>query len=170
MSFSIIVAKDEYNGIGKNNTLPWDIPDDLKYFKKTTEHTTVIMGSNTYFSIPEKYRPLKNRENIVLTTNQDKKETIENEGGIVYSSIKDVIKNYSNKDCFIIGGASIYEQFINKISINNYYFTEIKGCYYCDIRFPFYSLTGFIKIHESKLRQHGEHRYKFTVYKNKTTQ
>ena len=63
----LIVAAAENNTIGKNNDLPWHLPCDMNFFKKKTLGSTVIMGRKNYLSIPEKYRPLPNRYNIVLT-------------------------------------------------------------------------------------------------------
>ena len=63
-----ILAMDIKNGLSKNGVIPWRSPIDIKHFYEKTEGNIVIMGSKTYFSIPEKYRPLKNRLNIVLTS------------------------------------------------------------------------------------------------------
>ena len=71
MPLSCIFACDESYGIGKNNELPWSIPDDLKYFKEITKGATVIMGRKTYDSLPNSVKPLPDRQNIVLTNNQN---------------------------------------------------------------------------------------------------
>ena len=67
--FSLVVAVCKNMGIGMDGGLPWKLSEDLKHFRRTTENGTVIMGRKTWDSIPEKYRPLKNRKNIVLSTN-----------------------------------------------------------------------------------------------------
>ena len=67
---NFIVALDNKYGIGIDNTIPWHLKDDLKQFKNLTENNIVIMGNNTYNSIPDKYRPLSNRLNLVLTNNK----------------------------------------------------------------------------------------------------
>lgn len=67
--FSIIVAADINNGIGKNGKLPWNIPDDLRIFRTITTNSTVIMGRKTWESLPVK--PLKNRHNIVISNTLD---------------------------------------------------------------------------------------------------
>lgn len=134
MPFSIIVATDLYGGIGKDNKLPWHIKQDLQYFKNKTLNKTIIMGSNTYFSLP--YRPLRYRKNIVITSDKNKKEIIEKEGGIVFNNIHDVIEKFKNHDCFIIGGSSIYKQFINHC--DTMYITRVAGKYDCDTFFPEY--------------------------------
>ena len=74
--FDIILACDINNGIGKNNKLPWKIKEDMEYFKTKTTYSeypdyknVVIMGYNTWISIPNKFRPLKGRINIIITKN-----------------------------------------------------------------------------------------------------
>jgi len=74
----VIVAVDENNGIGKDGKLPWHFFSEMKYFKKTTLQTNdpnkknmVIMGRNTWESIQPKYRPLKDRKNVILTSRED---------------------------------------------------------------------------------------------------
>ena len=65
IKIQLIVAASENNVIGTNNDLPWNLPNDMLFFKQKTLDSTVIMGKNNYLSIPEKYRPLKNRNNII---------------------------------------------------------------------------------------------------------
>ena len=107
MKIKLIVAVSENNVIGIKNGLPWHLPDDMVFFKNTTMGGTVIMGRNNYLSIPEKFRPLKNRFNIVLTSNSSftaKNCLILNslESAINFSdSIYHIVSNYSacpNKD------------------------------------------------------------------------
>ena len=68
---NLIVAVDENYGIGKTNSIPWDLPGDLKYFKEITTSkpgNVVIMGRKTWESIPDKFRPLRDRVNIIITS------------------------------------------------------------------------------------------------------
>ena len=71
MTISLIAALTQNRVIGKDNDLPWHLPDDMKYFMQTTKAHVVIMGRKNYDSIPEKFRPLPNRDNIVVTRNKD---------------------------------------------------------------------------------------------------
>ena len=104
---SIIVAVSEDWGIGKDNELLWHISEDLKRFKKLTFGNTVIMGKKTWESLPR--RPLPGRKNIVLTDNPQ--ETIEN--SVTAYSIEDALsKCAQDEEIFIIGGGSIYRQFM----------------------------------------------------------
>ena len=68
---SLIVAYANQRVIGKNNRMPWHLPEDLAHFKRTTLGAPVIMGRKTWESIPKKFKPLKNRLNVVLSRNQD---------------------------------------------------------------------------------------------------
>lgn len=102
---SIIVAADENNAIGKNGDLLCHLPNDLKYFKKTTEGHAVVMGRKTFESLPKGALP--NRRNIVVTHNKD----LQFENCEMASSLTDAIALAGNEDeIFIIGGGSVYEQ------------------------------------------------------------
>lgn len=104
---SIIVAVSEDYGIGKNNELLWRIPEDMRRFKNLTYGQSVIMGKKTWESLPKK--PLPGRKNIVLT--DDPLESIEN--SITAYSIADALsKCGKDEEIFIIGGGSIYRQFM----------------------------------------------------------
>jgi dihydrofolate reductase len=105
---SIIVAIAQNNAIGKNNQLLWHLSDDLKRFKRLTEGHTIVMGKRTYYSLPK--RPLVNRRNVVITDIPD--EQIE--GCVMAYSIDDAIsKMEKGAENFIIGGGSVYNQFLS---------------------------------------------------------
>ena len=70
MKVSLIVAMDSNRGIGKNNDLMWHLPADMNFFKETTKNQIVVMGRKNYDSIPEKYRPLPNRLNVITDQNE----------------------------------------------------------------------------------------------------
>ena len=71
MKIKLIVAASENNVIGIKNDLPWHLPNDMNFFKKKTLNSSVIMGKNNFLSIPEQFRPLINRTNIILTRNRE---------------------------------------------------------------------------------------------------
>ena len=114
--------------IGVNNTLPWHISEDLKYFKSLTTGHTIIMGRKTYESIG---RPLPNRRNIVISRNTEASY----EGAEVVHSIEDAFTICKNdNEVFVIGGSNIYEQ---ALSLVDYiYITEIKKSFSGDAFFP----------------------------------
>lgn len=104
MQKCLIVAIADDNAIGVKGQLPWHLPEDLKYFKATTEGYPVIMGRTTYFSLP--FRPLKGRRNIVLNLGGDPIPEV----SCVYSFPEAYSEaEAAGKDkCFVIGGASVY--------------------------------------------------------------
>lgn len=115
MNISAIVATDINGLIGKGNTLPWHLPADLKYFKEVTTGKTVIMGKNTFLSLG---RPLPNRKNVVVTSQNLNDERIE-----TFKTLEEAIKN--NPDSFIIGGAQIYKYALENNLIDTLYVTVI---------------------------------------------
>ncbi|MCE2773311.1 MAG: dihydrofolate reductase [Bacteroidetes bacterium] len=109
MEIIIIVAATENNAIGKDNRLLWRLPDDMKFFKEKTEGHCVITGRRNYESIPEKFRPLPGRTNIVVTRQTDYAAP----GAIVVGSLEagiSVAREQGESICYIIGGGEIYLQ------------------------------------------------------------
>ncbi len=100
MSIKIIAAIGKNRELGRDNTLMWNLPGDMRFFRTTTSGSTVIMGRKTYESIG---RPLPKRENIVISRNTELKI----EGVRIVSSLDEAIVA-ANGDAFVIGGASIY--------------------------------------------------------------
>ena len=144
MSISIIVAVAENNAIGKDNDLLWHISDDLKRFKRITTGHKIIMGKNTFLSLP--IRPLPNRTSIVITDDANDNY----EGCIMAFSIKDALtKCGEDEECFIIGGGSIYRQFLPLA--DKLYLTKVGRSYEADTFFP------EIKSDEWELIEQEEH-------------
>jgi dihydrofolate reductase len=126
---SIIVAVSEDWGIGKDNELLWHISEDLKRFKKLTIGNNIIMGKKTWESLPR--RPLPGRKNIVLTDNPE--ECIE--CSVTAYSIEDALnKCEKEKEIFVIGGGSIYRQFMP--IADQLYITHVHKKAQADIYFP----------------------------------
>lgn len=129
MKISIIVAVAQNQAIGKDNKLLWHLSEDLKRFKRLTSGNPVIMGKNTYFSLPK--RPLPNRTNIVIT--DVAKEQIDN--CVMAYSIEDAIQKMdTEKENFVIGGASIYKQFMEHA--DKLYITWVHKDFEADTFFP----------------------------------
>ncbi len=126
---SIIVAIAENNAIGKDNRLLWHISADLKRFKRLTTGHTVIMGRNTYLSLP--VRPLKDRRNIVITDNIADSFP----GCILAYSVDEAITFCDDdKENFVIGGASVYRQFMP--FVQKLYITRVFKSFDADTFFP----------------------------------
>ncbi|MCX6282012.1 MAG: dihydrofolate reductase [Bacteroidetes bacterium] len=126
---SIIVAIAENQAIGKDNDLLWHIPGDLKRFKQITLGHTVIMGKRTYYSLPK--RPLAGRKNLVITDIPG--ELIE--GCLMAYSIEDAVSKCNPyEETFIIGGASVYRQFMPLAG--RLYLTRVHKSFEADVFFP----------------------------------
>jgi dihydrofolate reductase len=127
---SIIVAISEDYGIGFRNGLLWHIPEDLKRFKRLTLGHTIIMGKKTWESLPGK--PLPGRKNVVIT--DDLKEVFKQ--AVTAYSIEDALDKCRDEDeIFIIGGGSIYRQFMPVAE--RLYITHVHKKTQADIFFPF---------------------------------
>jgi len=159
MNFSIIVAIDEKGGIGKNNTLPWHLPADLKHFKELTTGGTVIMGRNTWESIPEKFRPLPNRLNIVLTGNLN---YVVPEGVKLASSLDGALAVSEGKT-FVIGGAKVFEEAIRHENCTELFVTKIESTFDCDTFFPFIPLDFQVAEESISIVENGL-KFKFVTY------
>ena len=130
---NIIVAMDENRAIGKNNGLLVHLKKDMEYFKKVTTNKIVVMGMNTYLSLPEKFRPLPNRLNIVISRNR----TVDNEGVLVARSIDEllsILRGMDTDNVFVIGGASIYKELLPYC--DKLYITHIMERFEADTYFP----------------------------------
>lgn len=157
MKTSLIVAMDTDRGIGKNNDLMWHLPSDMRFFKETTSGHIVVMGRKNYESIPEKYRPLPNRENVVLTRN---KSYVADDCNIFYS-LEDCMKYYESEEertVFIIGGGEIYRQALEMDVIDEMYITHVNHSYGADTFFPEFDLKNW-KV-ESILEQAKDEKHK----------
>lgn len=129
---NLIVAVDKNWGIGYQNKLLISIPDDMKFFRETTSGNVVIMGKKTLLSFPNG-RPLKNRENIVITHDKN----FECDGATIVHSIEEALeaaKKFDIKNIYVIGGGSIYEQMLPYV--DTAYVTYIDFAYQADTRFP----------------------------------
>jgi len=139
----IIVCCDNKNGIGVDNKLPWNIKSDMELFRKKTignKNNCVIMGKNTFLSIPDKYRPLKDRSNYILTSDpelilkyKDKVTILNNPLDLLH-----LLKNSHYDEYWVIGGESIYTLIMNKYIhlIKEIHITIINKNYNCNKHFP----------------------------------
>lgn len=135
MKVSIIAALGKNNEIGKNNDLIWHLPKDMKFFTETTTGHYVIMGRRNWDSIPEKYRPLKNRVNVVVTRQKDFKA----DNCVVVSSVEEGIelaRFEGESECFIIGGGQIYTHSLEEDLVDRMYLTHISEGFDADTHFP----------------------------------
>lgn len=128
-NLSIIVAVAENYAIGKNNDLLWHISDDLKRFKQITAGHTVIMGRNTWESLP--FKPLPKRKNIVLTSNK----SLQYEGAVMAHSYEEIFNELiPDEESFIIGGGKIYKDLFTYA--DKLYITWVYKSFDADVYFP----------------------------------
>ncbi len=143
--FSIIVALDEARGIGKAGGLPWHLPADLKHFKEITTLkdanflNAVIMGRKTWESIPDRFRPLPGRLNVVITAQIDyplPSEVLRASSLTNAMEVVSKIEDTNIGEIFVIGGAQVFTEAICHPLCQKLYLTCIHGRSDCDVFFP----------------------------------
>ena len=167
MSYMIAIACiDAKNGIGKNGNLLISIPEDMQFFVENTRDSVVVMGRKTLFSFKDK-KPLKNRINIVFTNNDELKNDYKDYNNIFFIKNEDeldsLIKKYKDKKVFLIGGAKIYNDLIDKC--DSCLITKLDKEFDADSFFPDLSEHGFIVESESENKTYEGINYKFIKYK-----
>ena len=129
---NLIAAVDKNWAIGRNNKLLVSIPDDMKFFRETTTGKVVVMGRKTLESFPGK-KPLKNRVNIVLTSDN----SYQVDGAVIVHDMDELheeLKKYNSQDIYVIGGESIYRLLLDECDVAH--ITKIDFSYEADAWFP----------------------------------
>ena len=160
MIISAIAALSRNKVIGKNNDLPWRLPDDMKFFMETTKGHHVILGRKNYDSLHEKYKPLPERTNIVIT----RQSGFQAPGCIVLHAIEpalEIAKKNSEKECFIIGGAEIYQ--LAMPHTTRLYLTEIDAHIDGDTYFPDIRKEDWKEISRKNHPADQRHAYAFDI-------
>jgi dihydrofolate reductase len=133
MKISLVAAVAANRVIGKNNDLPWHLPDDMKFFMNTTKGHHVILGRKNYESLPAKYKPLPNRTNLVVTRQKNYKAP----GCLLFHTVEDALlaaRDAGEAEAMVIGGAEIYKACLPYA--DTLYITEIKSDVEGDVHFP----------------------------------
>ncbi|CAF3596110.1 unnamed protein product [Didymodactylos carnosus] len=153
---TIIVAMDERNGIGLNNTLPWHLKNDMKFFRHVTTVTNekskqnaVIIGRKTWKSFPKQVQPLPNRLNVLVSKTAHIKEKYDNL--LQVDSFDEAIrktydlydKEKTIENVFIAGGVSIYQEAMKTNLVKRIYLTRVQGDFHCNVLWPDFDLKGF---------------------------
>ena len=162
MKIKLIVAASENNVIGIENGLPWNLPDDMNFFKRKTLNSVVIMGRKNYLSIPEKFRPLKNRTNIIITKNTGFKA----KDCVVTNSLEKAIElgEKEKKDIFIIGGGMVYQYAIQNELVDLIYLTRVHAKIKGDTFFPKINMKIWKILNQKKHKKDNKHKYDFTFF------
>jgi dihydrofolate reductase len=164
MIISAIAAVADNGTIGINGDLPWHLPDDLKYFQRITMGHPVITGRKNYESIPEKYRPLRGRVNIVVTRNPE----YEAPGAKVCSSIDEAIAMASELDeeeIFVIGGGEMYRAALQAGLIDRLYLTLVHADIAGDTSFPMIEPSDWIELERRYHAADDQHAFPFSYVK-----
>jgi dihydrofolate reductase len=167
MTISLIAAQAQNRVIGKDNDLPWKLPDDMKFFMQTTKGHYVIMGRKNYDSLHEKFKPLPNRTNIVVT----RQHHFQAPGCIVVNSVEkalEIAREGNETETFVIGGAEIYKLALP--DANRIYLTEIKATIEGDTYFPEFDKKQWQEISRTGHPADERHpfAFDFVVYERNT--
>nr|AIA18692.1 Dihydrofolate reductase [uncultured bacterium] len=156
----MIAAIDEARGLGRDNSLLWRIPEDMKHLQELTVPHSVIMGRKTFDSLHPKFRPLPRRHNFVITRNPN----FSYERTNITHSLDEALKlamEFEDTRIAIIGGGEIYNQALPYV--NSLYLTLVQGTYDVDTYFPEYSQQFPHIVEESDWMESKEHWYKFVT-------
>lgn len=146
-----VVAVDDNWGIGKNNSMPWYNKSDFKWFKSVTQGNAVVMGRNTWDSLPVK--PLPNRDNYVLTSDLRALEGFK---------VKHPSEGIGNQIKCVIGGLKTFKHYIDEIDM--FLVSRIRGKYGCDVYFDKGLLEGFNLYHRLTLGKGSEDEFDVDIY------
>lgn len=160
---NIIVATSTNFVIGKDNDLPWHLPTDMKYFKDTTKGHMVVMGRKCWESIPEKFRPLPNRKNIVMTRDTS---YVAN-GAVISHDLEQLLVSHENshEQVFIIGGAELYKaafKYANRLFLTQIY-SKVEG----DVYLEGLVLKNWSLVEGSEFHEENGFKFRFELYEKK---
>jgi len=175
---SVIVATTPKGGIGKDGGLPWKLPEDMAHFKRVTlaqaagsdKQNAVIMGRKTWESIPEKFRPLSARLNVVLTRAADAADFVSPYPPevLVASSVAKAVELLAGRsdlaELFVIGGQAAYKEAVEMPSCARIFLTRVAKDMECDAFFPAFDQDSFKPAHVSATSSKGDISYDFVVY------
>ncbi len=157
MALKIIVAATMDNVIGQKNGLPFKLADDMKRFKEKTVGHPVVCGSTTYFSLPVKFRPLPDRENIVLTHNPSK---LSGERVTVVTDFGKVLERAKTEDIWAIGGAEVYRQAL--LFAQEIHLTRVQAIVPGDVYFPAWDSSEWSLVSQERRSVDDKNEYSFT--------
>ena len=154
---AIVVAHARNGVIGRDGGLPWHLPADLKHFKQLTSGHTVVMGRRTYESLPDRFRPLPNRRNLVLSTDP----AYVARGAEVFTSLSSALDGCDG-DCFVIGGEATYRQAL-PLS-DRVYATQLEAEHDGDARFPDLPEAEWRCVDTSEPQTENDEHFTFRTY------
>jgi dihydrofolate reductase len=160
---SLVLARADNGVIGRNNALPWHLPEDLKHFKVLTVGKPVIMGRKTWDSLPAKFRPLPGRRNIVVTRQRDWQA----DGAERAASVTDALRLCADApEACLIGGAQLYAEALPLAQ--RAYITEIHRAFDGDAHFaPLPPSWTEVRRETHRAAAPNDFAYSFVIYENK---
>ena len=150
-----VVAHSKNRVIGRDGDLPWHLPTDMRRFRELTTGHAVVMGRKTYESLPDRFRPLPNRRNLVLSRDPGYVAP----GAEVFEDLASALAACKG-DCFVIGGGATYEQAL--AVADRVYATEIDADVDGDTFFP--ELPGWREVESSEPEAENGHTFSFITY------
>ena len=161
MIVSAIAAVADNGVIGRDNDLPWHLPDDMQFFKRTTLGNPIITGRRNYESVPPKFRPLKDRLNIVISRDP----AYHAPGAAVVTSLEAALeraKEEVGEEVFIIGGGQIFREALAKDLIDRLYLTLVHAAVEGDAHFPHIDPTEWKERARERHEVDDRHAYPFS--------
>jgi dihydrofolate reductase len=154
---SYVVAMDENRLIGRDNDLPWRLPDDMRWFREQTMGKPCVMGRKTYDSLPERFRPLPGRLNIVITRNRE----YEAPGAVVVHSVDEALRAAGDApEIIIVGGAELFRALLPRV--DRFYLTQIHGAAEGDVFFPNHDPAEWREVYRQEHPADDRHPFAFT--------
>ncbi len=180
MKLKLIVAVSQNGVIGSNGKMPWHIPADLRRFSELTKgngKNAVIMGRKTWTSLPEKYRPLPGRLNIVLTRTSRSYVGSPFRHGVSgvwqtdsLDSALDKARDEQCEEAWILGGQSIYQLVMSRLdqlNLREIHITQVHGAFEGDTFFPYFSPSLFDETNLGRRDGGGGVQYTFKIFRRK---
>ena len=156
---SLIAAVAQNRALGKDGQLLWHLPEDMRYFRETTRGKPVIMGRKTWESLPDVFRPLPGRRNIVISRNP----AYDAPGATLAGSLEEAVRlAQDDAEVFVIGGAEIYRQALPLAQ--RLYLTEVARDFDADAFFPEFSASDWTEISRSAAKYCAGLDFTFAVY------
>lgn len=155
---TLVVAYARNGVIGRDGALPWHLPTDMQHFKEVTGGGTVLMGRKTYMSIPERFRPLPGRRNVVLSASGASVP-----GAEVFSGLESAL--VAAPDAFVIGGGTVYDEILPLADA--VWATEIDADVEGDTFFPPLDAAAWVAVSSSEPVSENGFTYRFVRYERR---
>lgn len=162
---SLIAAVASNRAIGKNNELPWHLPEDMRHFRETTRGKPVIMGRKTWESLPDAFRPLPGRQNLVVSRNPAYQAPGATLAGSLVEALRKAELSGEDDEAFVIGGAELYRQALPLAS--RLYLTEIAESIEGDVFFPEVLPQEWEEVARQEQQGTSVPRFSFVVYQRR---